>query len=90
MPGLSLVLMTLAGLLHVGFFVIESLMWRRMHSFFGGSDILLDDNDSLLVFCALFMVGAAVVLVASNRTLWRGALLQGGLPAIALLLALVV
>ena len=46
-----------------------------------GSAVLFDDGDRVLVFCALFMIGAAVVLVASNRQLWRGAVLQGGLPA---------
>lgn len=117
--------MTLAAILHVGFFVIESLLWRRpsVHRIFGvrssedaetmafallnqgyynlflgigtlvgvglSSGLLADDKDELLVFAALFMMGAAVVLVASNRKLWRGALLQGGLPAVAMLLALV-
>ena len=54
------------------------------------SDIVVHARHELLVFCAFFMVGAAVVLVASNRKLWRGALLQGALPALALLLALIV
>jgi putative membrane protein len=115
--------MTVAGLLHVGFFVVESLMWQRAHKFFGvksaddaatmafalynqgfynlflaigtfvgvglSSVLLADGNHVLVVFCGLFMIGAAVVLVGSNRLLWRGALLQGGLPAVALLLALV-
>ena len=123
MPTISLVLMTFAGIIHIGFFVIESLLWRRpaVHRIFGvgseeqaetmafalfnqgfynlflglgtlfgvvGSAVLFDDEDLLLVFCALFMVGAAVVLVGSNRRLWRGAVLQGGLPALALLAAL--
>ena len=124
MPTISLVLMAIAALVHVGFFVIESLLWRRpaVHRIFGvssaeeaetmsfalfnqgfynlflalgtlfgiaGSAVLFDDNDVLVVFCALFMVGAAVVLVASNRRLWRGAVLQGGLPVLALLAALI-
>ncbi len=123
MPGISLVLMTVAGLLHIGFFVIESLLWRRpqAHRLFGvrstadaevmafalfnqgfynlflalgtlvgvvsSTDVIVDARHELLVFCALFMVGAAVVLVASNRRLWRGALVQGGLPLTAMLLA---
>jgi putative membrane protein len=123
MPGISLVLMTVAGLLHLGFFVIESLLWQRpaVHRLFGvrspedaatmrfalynqgfynlflglgtlvgvamSSDSFLDEGHDLLVFCALFMIGAAVVLVASNRRLWRGALVQGGLPLGAMLLA---
>ncbi len=124
MPTISLILMALAGLLHVGFFVIESLLWQRpqVHRLFGvrsaedaetmsfalfnqgfynlflaigtfvgvaGSWVLWDDNDALVVFCGLFMIGAAVVLVASNRRLLRGALVQGTLPALALLIALV-
>ncbi len=125
MPGISLVLMTMAGLLHVGFFVIESLLWRRPQAYrlFGvrsaqdaetmafalfnqgfynlflalgtfvgvalSTDVLVTGRHELLVFCGLFMVGAAVVLVATNRRLWRGALVQGGLPAVALLLAVV-
>ncbi len=124
MPTISLVLVALAALLHIGFFVMESLLWRRpaVHRVFGvrsaddaetmsfsmlnqgfynlflaagalfgvlGSTVLFDDNDVLVVFCALFMVGAAVVLVASNRRLWRGAVVQGALPALALLIALI-
>lgn len=53
-----------------------------------GPSLVWDDGYELLVFCALFMIGAAVVLVASNRMLWRGALLQGGLPVLALVLAM--
>jgi putative membrane protein len=125
MPGISLTIMAVAGLLHIGFFVIESLLWRRpdVHRIFGvrseddaetmafalfnqgyynlflaigtfvgiglSSGLLADGKHELVIFCALFMVGAAVVLVASNSKLWRGAVLQGGLPALALLLALV-
>jgi len=123
MPTISLVLMTIAALLHIAFFVLESLVWRRpeVHRIFGvrspdeaetmsfalfnqgfynlflaigtlvgviGPALLWDDGYELLVFCALFMFGAAVVLVASNRMLWRGAVLQGGLPALALVLAM--
>ncbi|MDJ0954892.1 MAG: DUF1304 domain-containing protein [Acidimicrobiia bacterium] len=124
MPTISLVLVFLAALLHIGFFVMESLLWRRptVHRVFGvrsaedaetmsfamfnqgfynlflaagalfgvlGSTVLFDDNDVLVVFCAMFMVGAAVVLVSSNRRLWRGAVVQGALPTIALLIALI-
>ncbi len=123
MPTLSLVLMAVAGAVHVGFFVMESLLWSRpevhrifavrsgeadtmrfamvnlgfynlflaVGSFVGvaGSWVLWDDRDELLVFCALFMIGAAIVLVGGNRKLWRGALIQGALPAIAMLVALI-
>ena len=124
MPPVALVLMTLAALVHIGFFVVESLLWLRpeVHKVFGvrspddaatmhfalfnqgfynlflgmgalvgvaGSWFLWDERHELLVFCALFMIGAAVVLVASNRRLWRGAIVQGGLPLLAMLAALV-
>jgi len=123
MPTVSLVLMAVAGTVHVGFFVMESLLWGRpeVHRIFSvrspgeaetmrfamlnlgfynlllaagtfvgvvGSWVLWNDRDELLVFCAFFMIGAAVVLVAGNRKLWRGALIQGALPATAMLLAL--
>jgi putative membrane protein len=107
MPTLSLVLMAVAALIHIGFFVLESLMWRRrgVYRIFGvrsdkeavtmsfalfnqgfynlflalgalvgiavGSDIVVNPRHDLLVFCALFMIGAAVVLVSGNRKLWR-------------------
>ncbi|MCP4304202.1 MAG: DUF1304 domain-containing protein [bacterium] len=123
MPTISLVFMAIAGLIHIGFFVIESLLWRRpeIYRIFGvrnaedaetmafalfnqgfynlflglgalvgvtGSLWLFDNDDHLVVFCALFMIGAAIVLVASNRRLWRGAVVQGALPSLALLVAL--
>jgi putative membrane protein len=117
--------MAIAGAIHLGFFVVESLLWSRpqIHSLLGvrtpdeaemlrfamfnqgfynlflalgtfvgvaGSWVLWNDRHELLVFCALFMIGAATVLVVGNRRLWRGAALQGGPPAIAMLLAVVV
>mgnify|MGYP001817171079 CR=1 FL=1 len=124
MPTITLVLMTLAALVHFVFFVVESLLWRRpeVHKVFGvrspeeaetlqfalfnqgfynlflsigalvgvaGSWFIWNDRHELVVFCALFMIGAAVVLVASNRRLWRGAIVQGGLPLLAMVAALV-
>ena len=125
MPLISLVLLALAACIHVGFFVAESLLWRRpvVYRVFGvrsetdaetmsfallnqgfynlflaagtlvgvglSGGLLARDKHELVVFCGLFMIGAAIVLVASNHRLWRGALIQGGLPALALLLALV-
>ncbi len=121
MPIISLVLMVIAGLLHVGFFALESVLWKRpqVHRVFGVrsaeeaktmSFALFNQGfynlflaagafagvarsaggggDALVIFCGLFMIGAALVLVASNRGLWRGALVQGALPALALLIAL--
>ncbi len=44
-------------------------------------------GSTLVVFGCLFMLGAAVVLVVSRPALWRGALVQGLLPLLALLTA---
>mgnify|MGYP001815889654 CR=1 FL=1 len=125
MPAVSLVLMAIAGGIHLAFFVVESLLWDRpaVHKVFGvrnleeaevlrfvmfnqgfynlflatgtllgvaGSWFLWDDRHELLIFCALFMIGAAVVMIVGNRKLWRGAVIQGGVPAIAMLLAVAV
>ena len=122
MPTVSLVLMAVAGAIHLAIFVLESLLWSqpRIHGLFGvrtpdeagvlrfamfnqgfynlflavgtlfgvaGSWVLWSDRHELVVFCALFMIGAATVLVVGNRKLWRGAIIQGGLPVIAMLLA---
>jgi putative membrane protein len=125
MPLLTLILMGIAALLHIGFFVMESLLWRRpaVHRLFGvadtervevmaaallnqgfynlflaagaiagivySSDIVTRNHNELLVFTALFMIGAAVVLFVSNRSQIRGALIQGLPPLLALLAALV-
>ena len=108
---------TLAGLLHVGFWVLEALLWRRpaVHRVFGVREpdqaaaqqavffnlgfynlflgvgalagvalYALDRGAALLIFTMLFMLGAALVLVASSRRMWRGALVQGLPAAIAL------
>jgi putative membrane protein len=125
MPGLTLILMTVAALIHVGIFAMESVLWHRpaVHRLFGvrdrdeadvmafalfnqgfynlflalgaftgvalSSDIVTRSHNELLVFTALFMIGAALVLVAGDRQLWRGALLQGGPPLLALVFAVI-
>lgn len=125
MPILTLVLMVVAALIHVGFFVMESLLWRRpsVHRIFGvadpekaevmafallnqgyynlflalgaiagvvySSDILFRGRNELLVFTALFMIGAATVLYLADRRLIRGALLQGLPPLLALVAGLI-
>ncbi len=121
MPNIGLTLMVIAGLLHVGFFVVESVLWKRpqVHRVFGvrsaeEAEVMsfalfnqgfynlflaagafvgvarsaAGGGDALVIFCGLFMIGAALVLVAGNRGLWRGAVVQGALPALALLIAL--
>jgi putative membrane protein len=44
---------------------------------------------TLVKWNCLFMLGAAVVLVASAPRMWRGAIIQGAAPLLFLLLALV-
>ena len=42
---------------------------------------------TLVYWNCLFMLGAAIVLVASARQMWRGALIQGAAPLLFVLLA---
>ena len=123
MPTISLVLAALAALLHVGFFAMESVLYRRpaVHRAFGVTDDAQVEATAfamynqgfynlflalgtlvgvvgtasgwepqgpvLVVFGCLCMLGAAVVLVAGRRSMARAALLQGTLPALALVTA---
>jgi len=119
--AVGLALIGLAGLAHVGIFVLESVAWDRFgHRVFGvpadesavvrpwamnqgwynlflglgalGGAIasliawyeVLAVAGSVAAFSALCMVGAAVVLVATNRRMLRGALIQGLLPLLGL------
>jgi putative membrane protein len=121
---MTLILMAIAGAIHVGIFVMESVLWRRpeVHRLFGVSDpahaemmsfallnqgfynlflalgalagvayssdiLFTGSHNELLVFTALFMIGAALVLYVGDRRLWRGALIQGGPPLLALVVA---
>jgi putative membrane protein len=116
---LAVVFGILAGLLHIGFWVMEALWWKRptiwkrfgvasqeaaddaafgmlnqgyYNLFLGIGAIvgaLLVPTDvggrtTLLGYCALFMVGAAVVLFVARRSMIQAALVQGVPPAIAL------
>lgn len=111
---------SLAGLLHVWFWVVETLLWHRpavqrsfgirgadhaavarpvffnlgFYNLFLGLGALagvviyaFDRGAVLLIFTMLFMVGAAVVLLASSRGSMRGPALQG-IPAVVVLLGL--
>lgn len=108
-----------AGLIHVGIFVLESVLWRRpaVHRLFGvrsldeaetnafallnqgfynlflalgafaGVLLAVGDDPSgvpILFFTCLMMAMAAAVLVISRRSLWRGSVIQGAAPMIAL------
>ncbi len=113
----------LAGLLHVGFFYLESVAFRRpfahtafqvtdprevellvfpmlnqgFYNLFLGAGAIVgaigaarDWNpqaETLIVFCCLFMVGAAVVLVVARRSMARAAVIQALFPGLALLTA---
>lgn len=111
----TMVFAVIAGLVHVGIFALESLLFRSpmvRRTFGGRSGIPAEvdpwafnqgfynlflaagafvgvamGSESLTLYVCAFMLGAALVLVASQRRLWRGALLQGGPPLLALVFA---
>jgi putative membrane protein len=125
MPTISLVFAGLAALLHVYFFFLESVAFRKpfAHRTFGVSDpaevellafpmlnqgfynlflaigtavgvvgVARDwepQGTTLVVFGCLFMVGAALVLVIARPRMARAAAIQGALPLLALLAALI-
>jgi len=119
---IGLALITLAGLLHLVFFLLETMLWDRLgRRTFG---VRAEDSDAVRVwalnqgwynlflgvgaiaasiaglfwwnsilaviaapiaaFTAFCMLGAAVVLVASNPRMLRGALIQGLAPLLGL------
>ncbi len=120
MAAIALVFGLIAGVLHIGFWLMESVWWRqtRIWQRFGvksqedadvmafgmlnqgyynlflgigaiaGAVLVITDvagRTTLLGYCALFMVGAAVVLFVARRSMLRAALIQGVAPAIALI-----
>ena len=122
MITVAVILVIIAGLAHVAFFVAEALLFSRpaVHQAFGAHDaetariqasvfrnigfynlflgvgaivgaVLLASSGqvTLALFASLFMVGAALVLIATSRAMWRGALVQGLIPAVAATLLLV-
>ncbi len=125
MPTISLVFAGLAALLHVYFFFLESVAFRKpfAHRTFGVSDpaevellafpmlnqgfynlflaigtavgvvgVARDwepQGTTLVVFGCLFMVGAALVLVIARPRMARAAAIQGALPLLALIAALI-
>jgi putative membrane protein len=117
--AVALVFGLIAGVLHIAFWLAESVWWRRprvwrqlgvasqqdadimafgmfnqgyYNLFLGigaivGAILVMTDisgRTTLLGYCCLFMVGAAIVLYASRRSMMRAALIQGVAPAVAL------
>jgi putative membrane protein len=125
MPTIALVLAGLAAVVHVYFFVLESVIFRRpfAHRTFGVNDpaevellafpmlnqgfynLFLGlgtlvgvvgsarnwepQGSTLVVYGCLFMIGAALVLVISKPSMLRGAAVQGTLPLLALVSAVI-
>jgi putative membrane protein len=125
MPAVSLVFAAVATVLHIYFFILESIAFRKpfAHRTFGVTDpadvevlafpmlnqgfynlflaigtgvgiagVLRDwepQGTTLVVFGCLFMVGAALVLVIARPRMARAAIVQGLLPLLALLTALI-
>ncbi|WP_117214395.1 DUF1304 domain-containing protein [Allorhizocola rhizosphaerae] len=103
-----------AGVVHIGIFLLESVLFTRPNvsrAFSGGAPVtpqlrtfafnqgfynlflavgaiggVIANNPAIALFSCACMLGAGVVLLASQARLWRGALAQI-LPAGAALLA---
>ena len=119
---MMLVFATLAGLIHILIFCMESLWWNtpkvrarfrqtpegaqatRLLAFNQGfynlflaagviTGVVLVHTGApgtgmiLIWWNCLFMVGAAIVLLASSPKMWRGALIQGAAPLVFLALS---
>ena len=124
MNTVTLVLAGLASLLHVYFFWLETVTFRKPSSYktfgvaepdvetvafsmynqgfynlFLGVGTLVGvvgsargwdpQGSTLLVFGCLFMIGAALVLVVARPAMLRAALVQGLLPTLALIAAVI-
>ena len=118
MQTLAVVAASLAGLAHIGIWVLESLLWKRepvwrlfgarsaedaatqegvffnqgfynlflaLGALVGAWIVDRGDSSTLLIYSTGYMVAAAIVLVWKYPKLWRGAVAQGTLPAIALI-----
>lgn len=125
MPTVSLIFAGLAAVLHVYFFFLEAVAFRKpfAHRTFGVKDpaevellafpmlnqgfynlflavgtavgvigVARDwepQGTTLVVFGCLFMIGAALVLVIARPRMARAAAIQGVLPLLALIAALI-
>lgn len=120
--GLVVIAAVLAGVVHVGFWLIESWLFRKpaVHRLFGvrGLDhaavqqpvffnigfynlflglgafvgawmFWTGHGAAVLAFAMAFMLAAALVLVAKSQMMWRGAVVQGLAPAVALVALIV-
>jgi putative membrane protein len=120
MTVMAVVFGVVAGVVHLGFWLMESIRWRQpaIWKRFGvssqdeadalafamqnqgyynlflaigaiaGAVLVSTDiagRTTLLGYCSLFMLGAAVVLFVARRTMVQAALVQGVPPAFALL-----
>jgi putative membrane protein len=120
MTAMAVVFGVVAGVVHLGFWLMESIRWRQpaIWKRFGvssqeeadalafamqnqgyynlflaigaiaGAVLVSTDiagRTTLLGYCCLFMLGAAVVLFVARRTMVQAALVQGVPPAFALL-----
>ena len=119
MTIVAVVFGVLSGLIHVLFWVMEAVVWKRpavwkrfgirtqeqadglafnmlnqgYYNLFLGIGAIVGavlvstsvaGRTTLLGYCALFMVGAGLVLYVSRKTMARGALIQAGPPFITL------
>jgi len=111
--NISLGFMILSGILHINFFVIESILFQKPNGYklfkmteqdhrgaklwalnqgfynlffaFGMLAGVFMQQQSLVVFCALSMIGAGVVLWVTAPRLLKGALIQMVPPIIGLI-----
>jgi putative membrane protein len=116
MNAVTQIFALLAGVLHIGIFAMESVLFTRpnvQRTFLGNTPAtpevklfafnqgfynlflalgaiggVIAGNKSITLFSCACIVGAGVVLVASQRRMWRGALGQIVPAGIALLAAL--
>jgi putative membrane protein len=112
MHVLTQIFAILAGLVHIGAWLMESVLWRRpaikkimtgqgddsrtlrlfafnqgFYNLFLALGAILGvvfDNTSVTLFACACMLGAGIVLIVSDRRLWRVGFAQAITPLIAL------
>ncbi|HCT78989.1 MAG TPA: DUF1304 domain-containing protein [Micromonosporaceae bacterium] len=116
MNAVTQIFALLAGLIHIGIFLVESVFFTRPNvarPFLGDTPVspelktfafnqgfynlflaagaiggVIAGNKAITLFCCACMVGAGIVLFASQRRMWRGSVGQIVPAGIALLAAL--